>query len=111
MHLCHCFRPKKLTSRRIDFNDDEEEQKIKGAEILLDFAGVTRTRTTYEPSRKRMRAITFDSDDNLDEKQVPFKPRLLRTKRKEIKQKYINNNNNNEWVKHRKELETSSNER
>ncbi|XP_045479053.1 forkhead box protein N2-like [Harmonia axyridis] len=108
---CDNSRPKKSSScRKIDFKDDEEEKKIKGAEILLHFAGVSRTRPTYEPSRKKMRALTFDSEEN-DEKQVPFKPRLLRTKRKEIKQKYINNNNNNEWVKHRKELETSSSER
>ncbi|XP_044748326.1 forkhead box protein N2-like [Coccinella septempunctata] len=105
-------RPKKSTScQKIDNKDEEEEKKIKGAEILLHFAGVTRTRTYYEPSRKRMRALTFESEEDVDEKQVPFKPRLLRTKRKETKQKYVNNNNNNEWVKHRKELETSSSKR
>ncbi|KAL3265228.1 hypothetical protein HHI36_009442 [Cryptolaemus montrouzieri] len=99
--------------RKIDFTDEEEERKIKGAETLLHLAGITRTKNLLnsEPPRKRMKLLNYQLDEEVEQKQVPFKPRLLRTKKKESKQKCSINNNNNEWVKHRRELETSSGER
>ncbi|KAK9870077.1 hypothetical protein WA026_006172 [Henosepilachna vigintioctopunctata] len=103
---------KSSTCRKIDFEDEEEERKIKGAETLLHLAGITRTRcpSGSERSHKRMRLLDHQSVRE-DEKPIPFKPRLLRTKRKENKIRYLNNNNNNnEWFKHRKELESCSSE-
>lgn len=57
-----------------------------------------------EDSPKKKSSTQF----NLN-KSEPFKPRLLRTKKKENIQRVVFNNNNDEWVKHRRELESKNN--
>lgn len=54
---------------------------------------------------KRESECDEDIKNEQEEKPTPFKPRLLRVKKKENYQKVIFNNNNDEWVKHRRELE------
>lgn len=106
-----CRFVKSRTCRKIDF-EDEEERKIKeGAETLLNLAGITTRKrinsqsVDYEPFKKIKLSPQYDINDNeANERHTPFKPRLLRTKKKEGKSKIINNNND-EWVKHRRELE------
>jgi forkhead box protein N len=104
---------KSSARRKIDF-EDEEERKIKeGAETLLNLAGITTRKrynsqsSEYDPYKRIKLSPQYDINDNeSDERPAPFKPRLLRTKKKEGKSKVLcNNNNNDEWVKHRRELE------
>lgn len=104
-------RNSKSTCRKIDF-EDEEERKIKeGAETLLNLAGfaIKKRRlsdTEYDPYKKIKLSPQFDINENeSDVKPIPFKPRMLRTKKKDCKERCMNNNNNDDWVKHRRELE------
>lgn len=83
---------------------------------MLNLAGIT-TRKRYnsqtydfDPYKRIKLSPTFDVNEiEYEEKPTPFKPRLLRAKRKENNSKvvYANNNNNDDWVKHRRELEIS----
>lgn len=102
-----------MACRKIDF-EDEEERKIKeGAETLLNLAGITlRKRNnsqSQEYSSKRKRTNThYIIPIEIDEKPTQFRPRLLRTKKKEKAVPYNNNNTEqieDAWVKHRRELE------
>lgn len=116
---------KSSVSRKIHF-DDEEERRIKeGAETLLNLAGITtykRTNTNNNNNNNNDVSYTYDEvkrlkieenvqeDDDVTTKPSQFRPRLLRKKR-DMKKLPINNNNNivakseDEWVKHRRELE------
>ncbi|KYB27821.1 forkhead box protein N3 isoform X1 [Tribolium castaneum] len=102
---------KSRTCRKIDF-EDEEERKIKeGAETLLNLAGITTRKrfnsqsSDYEPYKRIKLSPQYDINDNeATERPTPFKPRLLRAKKKEGKSKMLCNNND-EWVRHRRELE------
>lgn len=105
----------KLARRKIDFEDDEERKIKEGAETLLNLAGIVmgkRSLTTnysdYEPQRKMSRNVEGREENTFEEDQrpVPFKPRLLRAKRKEnTSPKKVFNNNQDEWLKHRRELD------
>jgi forkhead box protein N len=104
---------KSSARRKIDF-EDEEERKIKeGAETHHNLAVITTRKrynsqsSEYDPYKRIKLSPQYDINDNeSDERPAPFKPRLLRTKKKEGKSKVLcNNNNNDEWVKHRRELE------
>lgn len=79
---------------------------------MLNLAGITTRKRynsnneEYDPYKIIKLSPQFDINDNeAEERPTPFKPRLLRTKKKEGKTKIICNNNNDEWVKHRRELE------
>ncbi|XP_030767152.1 forkhead box protein N3-like [Sitophilus oryzae] len=99
---------KSLVCRKIDFDDDEARKIKEGAETLLNLAGISTNKRSapdlldFEPHFKTSRV-----ENGLDEeKHVPFKPRLLRAKRKEnASPKMICNNNQREWLKHRRALD------
>ncbi|KAF7278613.1 uncharacterized protein LOC143191359 isoform X2 [Rhynchophorus ferrugineus] len=100
---------KSQVCRKIDFDDDEERRIKEGAETLLNLAGITTQKrpapciSEYEPHSKFGK---LTNGYNTEEKHVPFKPRLLRAKRKENSSpKVVFNNNQQEWVKHRRELD------
>lgn len=61
----------------------------------------------YEPQPKTVRYMNGHEENRCeDQKHVPFKPRLLRAKRKENESpKRVFNNNQDEWLKHRRELD------
>lgn len=108
--------PKNTICRKIDFEDEEERRIKEGAETLLNLAGIAlRKRTnsthTYEHSKKLKTDSENDVNENTpNEKSAPFKPRLLRVKIKEQRKKVpFNNNNNDEWVKLRREIEKQQN--
>lgn len=102
--------------RKIDFEDEEQRKIQEGAETLLNLAGIS-TRKRYNSQtldyiNKRKRANQFIVPTASYEKPTHFRPRLLRTKKKE--KTTVNNNNHihkntiqveDEWVKHRRELE------
>ncbi|XP_018333742.1 forkhead box protein N3-like [Agrilus planipennis] len=105
--------------RKIDFEDEEERRIKEGAETLLDLAGVNfgkrcanQNDDSDYPIKKR-RLSNFESEKNY-EKPAQFRPRLLRTKKKDkknVNNNNINSNNNNfshtddDWAKYRRELE------
>lgn len=114
---------KSSACRKVQFDDEEERRVKEGAETLLNLAGIgTHKRSnnnnnllySYEESAKRCKR----SDDNtviidIDiDKPSQFRPRLLRKKR-DAKKLMTNNNNivqaDDEWVKHRRELEINGN--
>ncbi|XP_050315295.1 forkhead box protein N3-like isoform X2 [Anthonomus grandis grandis] len=109
----------KNARRKIDFEDDEERRIKEGAETLLNLAGIATFKrsimnnSNYEPQPKMARctnnyeSMTETSASGEEEPRfVPFKPRLLRTKRKENSSpKKLFNNNQDEWLKHRRELD------
>lgn len=103
--------PKNTICRKIDFEDEEERRIKEGAETLLNLAGIAlRKRSnsthTYEHPKKMKTEPEHDVNQNTpNEKSAPFKPRLLRVKIKEHRKKVpLNNNNNDEWVKLRREI-------
>ncbi|KAJ8922653.1 hypothetical protein NQ315_007685 [Exocentrus adspersus] len=98
--------------RKIDFEDDEERRIKEGAETLLNLAGITTRKRNNshcnndDPCKKLKSPSTREvNKTESEERPAPFKPRLLRNKRKENSQKIVFNNNSDEWVKHRRELE------
>ncbi|CAH2005214.1 unnamed protein product [Acanthoscelides obtectus] len=99
--------------RKIDFEDEEERKIQEGAETLLNLANITMKRrnidflNSIEQDNKKMKFATQTAQTSEPpvEKTAPFKPRLLRTKKKNLKQKVLLNNNVDEWVKHRREIE------
>nr|CAH7731599.1 unnamed protein product [Callosobruchus chinensis] len=101
--------------RKIDFQDEEERKIQEGAETLLNLANITMKRrntdfyNSIEEGNKKMKSSAQQSASReapLAGKTPPFKPRLLRTKKKDLKQKKILLSNNvDEWVKHRREIE------
>ncbi|XP_018565182.1 forkhead box protein N3 isoform X2 [Anoplophora glabripennis] len=102
--------------RKIDFEDDEERKIKEGAETLLNLAGITTRKRNNslchgdEANKKLKFSPHCDINKNeSEEKPIPFKPRLLRAKRKENSQKAVFNNNSDEWVRHRRELERNQN--
>lgn len=74
----------------------------------MNLAGITTRKRTlstgWSGETKKCKVFENDEADEDDEKPTHFRPRLLRSKRKEGKQK-TQNNNEDEWVKHRRELE------
>lgn len=115
MQSWNSFRYSKTNVRRkIDFEDEEERKIQEGAETLLNLAGIS-TRKRYNSQsidythKRRKSNNQFVVPDAAYEKPTQFRPRLLRTKKKD-KISHNNNNNNtlqveDEWVKHRRELE------
>ncbi|KAH0999007.1 hypothetical protein HUJ04_003253 [Dendroctonus ponderosae] len=102
----------KLARRKIDFEGDEERRIKEGAETLLKLAGIATYKRSmmngdYEPQPKTVRYMNGHEENGCeDQKHVPFKPRLLRAKRKENESpKRVFNNNQDEWLKHRRELD------
>ncbi|KAL1489872.1 hypothetical protein ABEB36_013800 [Hypothenemus hampei] len=105
-------RRAKLARRKIDFENEEERRIKEGAETLLNLAGITtlkRSNGEYEMQLRKIPKLERDADEeeeNHCEKHIPFKPRLLRPKKKEnFSPKKVFNNNQDEWVKHRRELD------
>lgn len=110
-----CFRkPLNGICRKIDFEDEEQRRIKEGAETLLNLAGITtRKRKSsytqdYELKKIKKEDLTSDTDY---EKPTQFRPRLLRKKR-DVRR--LSNNNSivqadDEWVKHRRELEINGN--
>lgn len=107
--------PKNHICRKIDFEEDEQRRIKEGAETLLNLAGITTRKRNNslcnnEESTKKMKFSQCDINKNEpEERPIPFKPRLLRAKRKENSQKIVFNNNSDEWVRHRRELEKNQN--
>lgn len=103
-----CRVHKSNVRRKIDFEDEEERRIKEGAETLLNLAGIT-TRKRSNSEREALSATNHIKHFKEEyEKPSHFRPRLLRSKRKDTKQKagnLTNNNNDDEWVKHRRELE------
>ncbi|CAH1183808.1 unnamed protein product [Ceutorhynchus assimilis] len=110
----------KLARRKIQFEDAEERRiKEEGAQTLLNLAGVATlnlkrsiptTNEENEPTPKLIRYSHHQPENSSSEEEpqrhVPFKPRLLRTKRKEnASPRKIFNNNQDEWLRHRRELD------
>lgn len=103
--------PKSSTCRKIDFEDEEERRIKEGAETLLNLAGITTRKRnnsqTYEvePKRLRLQKHPQQVQEVQYAKPTQFRPRLLRKKSKKVS----NNNKivqtDDEWVKHRRELE------
>lgn len=99
--------------RKIDFEDDEERKIKEGAETLLNLAGITTRKRTLSSTwsngdAKKTKLFTDgegeEEEEETEEKPTHFRPRLLRSKKKDGKQK-TQQNNEDEWVKHRRELE------
>ncbi|XP_066254597.1 forkhead box protein N2-like isoform X2 [Euwallacea similis] len=103
----------KVVRRKINFEDDEERRIKEGAETLLNLATlVTNKRSIMdnsdcEPQTKIPRFLDAQEENSCEEqKHVPFQPRMLRVKRKENPSpKKVFNNNQDEWLKHRRELD------
>lgn len=105
--------PKSSVCRKIDFEDDEERKIKEGAETLLNLAGITTRKRTlstgWNVETKKTKLFNGGNEEEEDEeieeeKPTHFRPRLLRSKKKDGKQK-TQNNSEDEWVKHRRELE------
>ncbi|XP_060532398.1 forkhead box protein N3-like isoform X2 [Cylas formicarius] len=88
------------TCRRIDFEDDEERKIKEGAETLLNLAGIaTRKRTLSQQQQEFDPSIKKEKEE--ERKQAQFKPRLLRTKRKDRNGPKVRPGNNQQGlVKH-----------
>lgn len=68
---------------------------------------MTRKRTFssgWNSEPKRTKTSLENEEEAREERHSHFRPRLLRSKKKDGKQK-AQNNNEDEWVKHRRELE------
>lgn len=106
-HLILLRVPKSSACRKIDFEDDEERKIKEGAETLLNLAGITTRKRTvssgWNGETKKAKVFENGTEDE-DDKPSHFRPRLLRSKKKDGKQK-AQNNKEDEWVKHRRELE------
>lgn len=96
--------PKSRTCRKIDFEDEEERKIQEGAETLLNLAGISTLKRPSSQSYEDAKRLRIESSDDYG-KPVHFRPRLLR---KKMKKTTVNNNTvhtDDEWVKHRRELE------
>lgn len=105
-------RQKSSACRKVDFEDEEQRRIKEGAETLLNLAGITTHKRSNSNSYSSDDSKRSKKDNNTDyEKPSQFRPRLLRKKRDA---KRLANNNNivqadDEWVKHRRELEINGN--
>lgn len=117
---------KSSVCRKMDFDDDEERRIKEGAEALVN---LSRIKTPYNNNNNDSSSYNYEDvkrcKKNIDDvvngiingKPSQFRPRLLRKKR-DVKRLTNNNNLNNnniivqaddEWVKHRRELEKTGN--
>uniref|UniRef100_A0A6P7G9V5 Forkhead box protein N3-like n=1 Tax=Diabrotica virgifera virgifera TaxID=50390 RepID=A0A6P7G9V5_DIAVI len=103
--------PKNFTSRKLDFEDDEDRRIKEGAETLLNLAGITLKKrhsssSDTEEQSKKIRLYRYDINKNEPEEKVAhFKPRLLRTKKKQSNRNRVTD----DWVGHRRDIENNQN--
>lgn len=85
------------TRRKIDFEEDEEQKKIKGAEMLLNLAGISTRRSSSQDGESPPKRSKSNSSD------VPHRHRSIRVKGKK------RSNNNNKWTQHHKDVMLTEN--